>query len=375
MNLILITVALASAFIAYVNGANDVSKGIATLVGGGITSYRRAIVWGALWTTAGGIAAFGFAGAMVATFGKGLLTSGVVPTLPAAVATILGAALWIALATRFGLPVSTTHAIVGSIAGVTAIAYGLSGMKWSIFGAKIALPLVLSPIVSLIITSAVLQKLKGLSSLNDCLCAETVSVPLALATAPAGLAIENAIPSVRVVGCKQGNRGREHPDAVPITLNQLHWLTSASTSFARGLNDAPKMVALLLAAATISGYAIGSSFFAYLLIALGILSGSLTAGLRVTTALAEKITPMNHLQGFVANLITASLVGPGAALGLPMSTTHVASAAIIGVGLQQHGKINWQTVRNMVLAWVVTLPGAAMLGIVSYELLLAAGMG
>src|SRR5215469_1721153 len=122
MHLTILAVALIGIFVAYTNGANDVSKGIATLAGSGVSSYRRAILWGAFWTTCGSIAAFGFSRALVATFGKGLLAAGVTPMLPAAVATLIGAGVWVGLATRLGLPVSTTHAIVGSIAGVMSIA-------------------------------------------------------------------------------------------------------------------------------------------------------------------------------------------------------------------------------------------------------------
>ena len=121
-------------FIAYVNGANDVSKGIATLVGSGLASFKRAILWGTVWTGIGAVAGALLSGAMINTFGKALLTDGTVPTLPAAVATIIGAATWVAIATRTGLPVSTTHAIVGSIAGVATIAYGFDGFNWYVLG-------------------------------------------------------------------------------------------------------------------------------------------------------------------------------------------------------------------------------------------------
>lgn len=94
----------------------------------------------------------------------------------------------------------------------------------------------------------------------------------------------------------------------------------------------------------------------------------------MTTVMAEKIACMNHRDGFIANLVTALLVGPGAALGLPMSTTHVASGAIIGIGLQNNGRLNWGTVKEMILAWVVTLPAAALLGIIAYELLRSVGV-
>src|SRR3954462_836834 len=106
------------ALIAFVNGANDVSKGIATLVGSGTTTYRRALAWAAVWTGFGAISGAWLAGAMVQTFGGGFLVAGTVPTFAAAVAAVSGASVWVLLATRIGAPVSTTHALLGSLAGV-----------------------------------------------------------------------------------------------------------------------------------------------------------------------------------------------------------------------------------------------------------------
>jgi phosphate/sulfate permease len=97
---------------------------------------------------------------MIETFGKGLFVSGIVPTVAAAIATILGAGVWVGFASRAGLPVSTTHAIVGSVVGVGAIAYGLTGVNWATVVRKIALPLLLSPIVALIITTLLLRAWK-----------------------------------------------------------------------------------------------------------------------------------------------------------------------------------------------------------------------
>jgi PiT family inorganic phosphate transporter len=108
---------------------------------------------------------------------------------------------------------------------------------------------------------------------------------------------------------------------------------------------------------------------AFALVTLGILAGSWMGGRRVTTVLAEKVTQMNHREGFIANLVTAALVGPGAVLGLPMSTTHVSSGAIIGAGILKETGVNRRTVREMILAWIITLPAAAVLGILAYELL------
>lgn len=89
---------------------------------------------------------------------------------------------------------------------------------------------------------------------------------------------------------------------------------------------------------------------------------SMAAGRRVTHVLAERVTAMNHREGFTANLVTAVLVTLGAVYGLPMSTTHVSSGGIFGAGAQR-GSLNRKTLRDIVLAWAVTLPAAAVIGI------------
>jgi inorganic phosphate transporter, PiT family len=356
--------------IAYANGANDVSKGIATLVGSGVANYRRAVAWGALWTGVGGIMGAYLASAMVQTFGKGLLTAGTHATLTAAVATIAGAALCVGVATRKGLPVSTTHAIVGSVAGVGSVAYGFAGVNWAAFGVKIVLPLVLSPVASLMLTSAALRiwKLLAPQGEADCVCVEVAQPALAMAGAP-GEALRVGVPQIHLTTCAAGQSTR-----AGLTLNHFHWLTSGATSFSRGLNDAPKMVALVLGAALLSGKAFNLPVVYFVAVTFGMLAGSWLAGRRVTEALATKVTSMNHREGFVANLVTAALVGPGAALGLPMSTTHVSSGAIMGVAAAHDEGANQKTVRDMLLAWVVTLPAAAVLGLAVFLILRLAGL-
>jgi inorganic phosphate transporter, PiT family len=361
----LIAVVLAGTLVAYFNGANDVSKGIATLVGSGLTNYRRATLWGTVCTGLGGLSGAALANAMVQTFGKGLLANGTVPTFAAALATILGASAWVAIATRTGLPVSTTHAIVGSLAGVAILAYGLRGIKWPALLGKIALPLLVSPILALGLTLIAIPVIRLIqrrySTKADCACATVELSPVPVAIAMDGTAsVELSFPSLGLKVARTEECIAHRTAFLGISAHHLHWFTSGATSFARGMNDAPKMVAIVLAAAMLQGnYQIRSGAFA--LVTLGMVAGSWLAGRRVTTVLAERVTPMDHWEGFLANAVTAALVMPGAALGLPMSTTHVASGSIIGIGLQDRAAINWHTVREMLLAWVVTLPVAGML--------------
>lgn len=312
--------------IAFVNGANDVSKGIATLAGSGATDYRRAIAWGTAWTAAGALAASVFGGALLATFGHGLLAPGTSPTARTAIATLVGAAAWVAIATSTSLPVSTTHALVGALAGVAALAYGHAGVRWSALASKVALPLCAAPILSLLATAMI---------------------------------------------ARAGRRLGARPRAARLSLNALHWLTSGATSFARGLNDTPKIVAIVLAASALTAAPVGAPA-SFALVALGMTAGSAFGGQRVTSLLAERVVALDHRDGFFANLVTSALVSVGTAGGLPLSTTHVSAGAIIGTGVggaateRPARRLELATVRNMLLAWVVTVPAAALLGVLAY---------
>ena len=132
------------------------------------------------------------------------------------------------------------------------------------------------------------------------------------------------------------------------------------------MNDAPKIVALALSAVILrlGSAAIHTPRF-FVLVMAGMVAGSLVAGRRVTEVLAEEVTPMDHREGLAANLVTATLVTTGAVYGLPMSTTHVLSGGIVGVGTAR-GSLNGERAREIGLAWVVTLPVVALLGAGAY---------
>ncbi len=359
--------------IAFANGSNDVSKGVATLAGSGVCNLSRAVQWGVLWTGLGSLASAIVAKAMLKAFGSGLFAAGVHPALTAAAATIAGAMLWVALSTWKSWPVSTTHAIIGAISGVGILAYGFAGVRWVVMARSLLLPLLLSPVAALCLTAVFVKLLSKFPAANsNCLCVRVENEYLAGASAiAAGAALaataeRTLAPVLHLESCEPGAVA---PDStLRLSINHLHWLTSAATSFARGLNDSPKMVALLLAAAVIAKGRV-EQIPLDLAVAGGIVLGSWIAGRRVTRFLALGITPMTHQEGFAANFVTAALVGPGAALGLPMSTTHVASGAIMGLALGQGKQVDRRAISNILLAWLVTLPLAALLGIGSYLIL------
>jgi PiT family inorganic phosphate transporter len=144
-------------------------------------------------------------------------------------------------------------------------------------------------------------------------------------------------------------------------LDAAHYLSAGMVSFARGLNDTPKIVALLLTLSA-AGLKLSWAMFA---VAVAMAAGGLFNARKVAETMSRRITPLNHGQGFTANLVTAFLVTLASRWGLPVSTTHASCGSLFGIGLiTQKGDLS--VMRNIVLSWVLTLPVAAALSAISY---------
>jgi PiT family inorganic phosphate transporter len=365
--------ALLAVLLAYANGSNDVSKGIATLVGSGVSSFRAAVLWGSFWTVAGGLLAAFASQGLVATFsGSGFLADAIPgPAFLSSVAA--GAVAWVLFASKTGLPVSTTHALAGALAGAGIVAQGAGQLHWSFLAKRVALPLGLSPLLALALIFAVLPHLRrGLSRVDGyCVCIERTEGRISIAGtgALAMAGVSTAEPPSALVSRAEECDASPGVAARLGVMDALHWLSSALTSLARGVNDAPKIVALAIVASAGLGV---SGFVFYVAIALAMGAGSLVAGFRVTETLAARVTPMSPAEGFCANFVTTLLVGLASVAALPVSTTHICSGAIIGIGLRRgSASVGWTTVRGMLLAWLVTLPAAGVVGAGFYAILRA----
>jgi PiT family inorganic phosphate transporter len=359
---------------AYANGTNDVSKAIATLVGSGITDYRTAIIWGTAWTVAGaGLSAL-VADAMLKTFSAGLIQPGIATPPALALAVLIGAMGWVLVASRTGLPVSTTHALTGALVGAGLMSIGSQGLMWPAVAGKIGLPLLLSPILALTVSFLIHPVLKHIAARweGTCLCVMPASRALVAIDARGNThtliqtsVLGQPVVSVPLQCDRAGLKG------LTVGLDSIHWLSSGLASLARGANDTPKIMAMLLlgsAAASWPSVTMQLGTLAVAALAMGL--GSYIGGFRVTEVLAEKVTRMDHVEGLSANLTTSSLVLVSATMGLPVSTTHVSSSAIIGIGLLKGVQaVRWATVRDMVLAWIVTLPAGALLAALAYFIL------
>jgi PiT family inorganic phosphate transporter len=357
--------------LAFANGTNDVSKAIATLVGSGITNYQTAIVWGTVWTALGACVSGVVASAMVNTFSSGLMAPGTATPPTLALAVLTGAMIWVLIASRTSLPVSTTHALTGAIAGAGLAAFAGDELIWSAIAKKIALPLLLSPPLALTLSVLLHPALRTAAARweGSCLCLLPAS--RALVAIDATGMTRTLFQTGQTVVAVPSQCDRAGLRGITIGLDSLHWISSGLASFARGVNDAPKIAAIVLLGSAFASWPSAQIHISTIVgVALAMGLGSYLGGLPVTRVLAEKVITMDHAEGLSANLTTSSLVLVSATMGLPVSTTHVSSSAIIGIGLLKGVKaVRWSTVRDMVLAWIVTLPAAGLLAWLAYFLL------
>ena len=360
----------ATCFLAYSNGANDNFKGVASLYGCRAASYRTAISWATMTTFAGSIAAIFLAQALLKKFfGKGLVPEFLVASPTFLLSVALGAAITVILATCLGFPISTTHGLMGSLVGCGLVAASAQ-VNFTSLGKGFVLPLLLSPLLAIALGAALyllchaLRLTLGISK-EMCICVENGERVIAIPQ-PGILQLRSAPALTLTVDEAQNCRERYAGNLAGITSRQImdgaHFLSAGVVSFARGLNDTPKIVALLMLMKALD---LRWGFFA---VALMMAIGGLIHSRKIAETMSYKLTAMNHGQGFSANLTTGILVIVASTFGLPVSTTHVAVGSLFGIGLTT-GQANARVMFNIVLSWIITLPCAAILGGGAYALL------
>ncbi len=350
----------ASLFLSYTNGANDNFKGVATLFGSGTTDYKRALYWATVTTFAGSLTAIAISHGMVSAFsGKGLVPDILVNAPSFLLAVSAGAALTVGLATITGFPVSTTHALVGGLIGA-GFAAGESVQYHNLTGAFV-LPLLLSPLLSMFLSvliypaSKIFGKVCGISE-QTCICIDGKDEIVHFS--PGGAAVLKSTGLVLTMDqmslCRSEYRGAIMGLSVHRMLSGMHFISAGAVSFARGLNDTPKITALLAVSQVLR---MENSFLA---VAVAMSLGGLLSARKVAHTMSRKITAMSHGQGFSANLVSAVLVLTASLFSLPVSTTHVTCGSLFGIGFV-NGKADFSVIRNILLSWLVTLPLSALL--------------
>lgn len=305
--------------LAFANGANDAGKSVASLMVPGPPGRpgRKPLLWGGLFSAVGSISAILISSRLFSVFTpQSLLRT--TPGSTFVLAALAGAALWILGATLLRLPVSSTHAIIGAIVLLAVYLFGFSGVQWNFLFYRVVLPLAAGPIAAMI----------GVYFLDR-------------------------------LTRRAGTPGQEKPKLARIT----HWGSAAATAYARGVNDAPKMAAL--GAFFLLANPAEAVWLPYSIVAVAVLLGTLVLGHRVAVTVMGKNASLDQVQRSKAGAATAVLVSAGAFFGAPLSTTQVHAGSTAGI--HGHRSAVNSALKGMLLAWLVTLPGAGILAIaISY---------
>ncbi len=346
--------------LAFANGANDNIKGVATLYGCGGISYRRAIWLGTLSVVAGSLLSVFVAGALVKAFtAKGLVPDALLD-VSFLTAVAAGAAATVLLATRIGMPISTTHALLGALAGAGFVVAG-SDLDGAALAKGFALPLLLSPLMAVVLAASGVWSGRRVDRAlgpdpSACVCLTREAGALAT---PEGVALRSEAPSLRVeVGTADtcpvhADIALERPH-LDRAIDVGHFASATLVGFARGLNDTPKILGLLVGAAVVAPVT------GALAIAVAMAVGGLVAARRVTHTMSRRLTRMTPGEGLAGNLATSLLVVGASRFGVPVSTTHVSTGGIFGIGLT-NGELRQRAAGQVLLAWLTTLPTAAAL--------------
>ncbi len=411
MELTVVFVVLAVVFGLYMAwgiGANDVANAMATSVGSGALTIGAAIVIAGIFEFLG---AFLAGGEVTSTIRKGIIDTGLLADDPnklvyGMLASLLAAAVWLTIASRFGWPVSTTHSIVGAIVGFAAVAIGVDAVKWGEVG-SIAASWVISPILAgsmafLLVLSV--QRLIFNTSDPEKYARRYVPVYI-FATAMViglvtflkglkhvgldvslgqgvGYAFVFAV-AVGVIGFVVIRRMRFKPEAteyfrfanVERVFAILTIVTACAIAFAHGSNDVANAIGPVAAVISVvnTGEVLQTAAvppWVLLLGAIGIVVGLATYGYRVMATVGRNITALTPSRGFAAGLAAATTVALASATGIPISTTHTLVGGVLGVGLARGiGALDLGVIRTIFMSWIITLPAGAILSVIFYYIL------
>lgn len=410
-DLIFILALVAGFYMAWSVGANDVANAFGTSIGSGALTFRHAILLAAIFEFCGAF----FVGTRVSdTIRGGIVMPDAFLANPdvfalGMLASLLGAAVWLHVATCFGRPVSTTHAIIGGVLGFGLIAAGPDYVQWRRL-LRIAASWFISPLIGGAIGFVVYRGIRKfvLNREHPMAHARTI-VPIATGAVVLVLAwsmIENLAPRLLQEHVKSGclsvfiasavavlaafiarmmiekqlpvanGTGATEYDSVERCFAQLQKITACYMAFAHGANDAANAIGPIVGVTqALKGIVASSAPTAPWILAFGgcgIVIGLATYGYKVIETVGRKITEVTPIRGFSAELGTASTVLFCSLLGLPISTTFVLIGSLMGVGLARgFGVIDLRAVRKIFMSWVITIPVSAFLSAVFFLILRA----
>jgi PiT family inorganic phosphate transporter len=392
-------------FMAWGIGANDVANAMATSIGSGALTIKKALIVAAVFEFAGAVLA---GGEVTSTIRKGMVDSTMFADEPeiliyGMLAALLAAGTWLFLASRKGWPVSTTHSIVGAIVGFAIVAVGFEAVKWSKVGTIVA-SWIISPLTSGIIAFLIFNSIKGLIlvrrdplerarryapiyvfiavtlialvtlfkglkhvGLNlSVMQSYAIAIACGLVVALVGKVAINRIP----VDEKKTRKFRY--DTVEKVFAVLMVITACGMAFAHGSNDVANAIGPVAAVVSVAqngvvGQNAGLPIWVLLLGGAGIVAGLGTYGRRVIATVGTHITQLTPSRGFSAEIAAAFTIVVASGTGLPISTTHTLIGAVLGVGMAKGiSAINLAVVGRIFISWVITIPAGALLAIIFF---------
>jgi len=394
-------------YMAWNIGANDVANAMGTSVGSRAITFKQAIVIAGICEFLGAMLVGGH---VTDTVRKGIVAPEVFTADPeifiaGMLSALIGAAVWLHVATYFGLPVSTTHSIVGAIFGFGLIYGGFSSVNWGKLG-SIAASWVISPVAGSLLGFLVFRYInnKVFKSESPAASARSLAprmvfpviailvlcviykglknlyLDLSLGTALAVAVGVGLLASIIFkmalrrfwMDC-EGLTYQEQIERVERVFRFLQIVTACYVAFAHGANDVANAVGPLAGVYTaMKMHAVKTTVQVPLWIlalgAVGIVIGLSTWGYRVIATIGEKITEMTPTRGFSAEFACATTVLICSRMGLPISTTHTLVGSVIGVGLARGiSTLDRKVVINIVYSWVITIPAAAVITIVAFQ--------
>ena len=326
---ILVLVVITALAFDFTNGFHDTGNAMATSIATGALPPRVAVALSGVLNLVGAFLSL----AVAATIASGLVDTKVV-TLTVVAAGLTGGIIWNLVTWLFGIPSSSSHALIGGVIGSTLAAAGGSSVLWHGLVSKVVLPAVLSPIIACLVAAVGTWLLYRIS--------------------------RNLTRGARNHGFRIGQIG-----------------SACMVSLAHGTNDAQKTMGVITLALIANGTLAAKSnapFWVVLVCALAISIGTYLGGWRVIRTLGKGLVEIESPQGMAAESSSAAIILLSASFGYSLSTTHVATGSIIGTGLGKRGaEVRWNVASRMATAWVFTLPAAGLVGAGAFEL--AHGIG
>jgi PiT family inorganic phosphate transporter len=324
LTLLILVIVVALVF-DWINGFHDAANAIATVVSTGVLPVRTAVLLAGVLNFVGAVTGTAVAKTIASGFADPTLVTQVV-----VLAALIGACIWNLLTWWYGIPSSSSHALIGGLAGAVVAHAGISAFNWTTLSYKVLIPLVVSPLLGF--TAAFLFM----------------------------VALLWAVRRMRPASVQRGSR-------------RLQLISACMMAFSHGSNDAQKamgIITLALVAFVTAGYTgmpasmlpvgDGVPMWVVLACATAIGLGTMAGGKRIIKTMGTKIIRITPLQGFAAETAGTATILTASALGVPVSTTHCISACIMGVGASKRlSAVRWGVAGNIVLAWVLTIPMSA----------------